>query len=94
MDFKKKIFDVDKAREGFREAAETYKDEKQKVHDERKEKAVKYDSDLLKVVEVPMAFTKDSWDQVNAYLEQGYTIKAVLEREFWKTSQIILEKVR
>lgn len=66
----------------------------QEIHEDRKEKVIKYDNDLLKVVEVPIVFTKDSWDQIHQYLQQGYTIKAILEREFWKTSQVILEKTR
>jgi hypothetical protein len=54
----------------------------------------KYDGEFIKTVEVPMFGTKDSWNEVNELCSQGYTVKAVVEREFWKTSIVVLEKIR
>ena len=56
--------------------------------------SVKDDGEFIKVVEIPIAWTADAWRLLDLLVAKGYTIKGVLEREYWKTSLIILECVR
>ena len=66
--------------------------DKQAVHEKLVEKSVKYDGQNIKVVEIPIAFAKDAWDKVEELVSQGYSIKAILEREISHTSLVILER--
>lgn len=58
----------------------------------KKPGAVKYDGAFIKVVEIPMFATGHAWSIVDMLASKGYTVKSVIEREYWKTSLVILEK--
>ena len=83
--------DMDKLRAEFKEASDLI--EKGKLWD-KAPKAVKYDGEFIKVVEVPIAWTQDSWTLIDLIIAKGFTIKGVIEREYWKTSLVILEYVK
>ena len=59
-----------------------------------KEKAVKYQGEFITVVEIPVAGTEAAWSKVDELVKKGYTIKGVIEREYWKTSLVVLEKLQ
>jgi hypothetical protein len=59
-----------------------------------KEKAVKYQGEFITVVEIPVAGSEAAWSKVDELVKKGYTIKGVIEREYWKTSLVILEKLQ
>ena len=59
-----------------------------------KEKAVKYQGEFITVVEIPVAGTEAAWSKVDELVKKGYTIKGVIEREYWKTSLLVLEKLQ
>jgi hypothetical protein len=65
-----------------------------KQQTEKKPTGLKFESEYIKVVEIPMMFTKTAWETVSDFVATGYTIKSVVERETWKTSLVILEKAR
>lgn len=65
-----------------------------KLMDLANNKALKIDAEFIKVVEIPMVKTELAWKAVNDLVGHGYTIKGVIEREYWKTSLVILEKMR
>src|ERR671916_138610 len=56
-----------------------------------KEKAVKYQGEFITVVEIPVAGTEAAWSKVDELVKKGYTIKGVIEKEYWKTSLVVLE---
>ena len=56
---------------------------------------VLFDSEFLKVLEVPKTFEPiEPWNAVNKLLENGYTIKSVFQRESMKHAHVLLEKIR
>jgi hypothetical protein len=58
-------------------------------------KIILYDSEFLKVIEVPKIFEPiEPWNMVNKLLQNGYTIKTVFQRESMKHVHILLEKIR
>src|SRR5919106_1357499 len=59
-----------------------------------KEKAVKYQGEFITVVEIPVAGSEAAWSKVDELVKKGYTIKGVIEKEYWKTSLVVLEKVQ
>jgi hypothetical protein len=59
-----------------------------------KEKAVKYQGEFITVVEIPVAGTEAAWSKVDELVKKGYTIKGVIEKEYWKTSLVVLEKLQ
>lgn len=59
-----------------------------------KEKAVKYQGEFITVVEIPVAGSESAWSKVDELVKKGYTIKGVIEREYWKTSLVVLEKLQ
>jgi hypothetical protein len=59
-----------------------------------KEKVVKYQGEFITVVEIPIAGTEAAWSKVDELVKKGYTIKGVIEREYWKTSLVVLEKLQ
>jgi hypothetical protein len=86
-----KDVDMDKLRAEFQEATELI--DKGKLWD-KAPSAVKYDGEFIKVVEIPVAKTMEAWQTVDLIVAKGYTIKGVVEREYWKTSLVILEYIR
>jgi hypothetical protein len=59
-----------------------------------KEKVVKYEGEFITVVEIPVAGPEAAWSKVDELVKKGYTIKAVIEKEYWKTSLVVLEKLQ
>lgn len=59
---------------------------------QKKPAAVKFDGAYIKVIEIPMFATGGAWSVVDMLVARGFTVKSVIEREYWKTSLVILEK--
>jgi hypothetical protein len=54
--------------------------------------STKYQGEHIRVIEIPISGTKGAWNKVDESIKDGYTIKGIIEREYWKTSLVILEK--
>ncbi len=55
---------------------------------------LKYSGENIKVVEIAGIRLDGAWGLVDKICSEGYTIKGVIERETFRTSFVILEKVR
>lgn len=53
---------------------------------------LKFKDERLAIVEIAGIKLEGAWRMVSKVMEEGYSIKAVIERETFRTSYVILEK--
>lgn len=63
-------------------------------HIKAEERAINYEGECVTVVQIPPTLTRDAWNKVDKLVQNGWTIKGVIEREYIHASLVILEKVR
>lgn len=92
-DLKKKI---DQRTEEQKTKIESFKQEHElKTREIAYNSALKIDLSNIKVIQIPSLLgISEAWQRVNDVVGEGYTIKAVIEREATHTSLVILEKIK